>query len=228
MVKAQAGLHSYMARALAATPEGGRQLLDAVAAGKVTPRVLQSLGIVNKLKASNTPDVDRRVAALTKGVPPEDQEVQKQIDARHAAYPKAKKSAEAGFAVFQKNCVACHSMDGKGGLVGPQLDGVGNRGLVRVLEDVLDPNRAVDPAFHAWDIRLKDGTDITGILRREEGETFVYADPTGKEIVIAKSNIEKRKESTLSLMPSNFGEVIPEKDFYDLMAFLLSKNAGKK
>jgi hypothetical protein len=29
-------------------------------------------------------------------------------------------------------------------------------------------------------------------------------------------------------MPSNFGEVIPEKDFFDLMAFLLSKNAGKK
>jgi putative heme-binding domain-containing protein len=228
MVKAQAGLQSYMARALAATPEGGRQLLDAVAAGKVTPRVLQSLGIVNKLKGSNTPDVDRRVAELTKGVPPEDQEVQKLIDARRTAYPKAKKSADAGLAVFQKNCTACHSMDGKGGLVGPQLDGIGNRGLVRVLEDVLDPNRAVDPAFHAWDIRLKDGTDITGILRREEGETLVYADPTGKEIVLAKSNIEKRKESMLSLMPANFGEVIPEKDFFDLMAFLLSKNAGKK
>jgi hypothetical protein len=35
-----------------------------------------------------------------------------------------------------------------------------------------------------------------------------------------------RNQTNLSLMPSNFGDIIPPKDFYNLMAFLLSKNAG--
>jgi putative heme-binding domain-containing protein len=151
--------------------------------------------------------------------------VQSLIDSRRAAYPRAKKDLEAGFKIFTTTCVACHSIDGKGGLVGPQLDGIGNRGLDRVLEDVLDPNRSVDPAFYSWNVSLKDGTEITGIQRREEGETIVYADPTGKEVAVPKSQIVKRNQSKLSLMPTNFGEVIPEKDFYDLMGFLMSKTA---
>jgi putative heme-binding domain-containing protein len=229
MTKAQAGVQSYMAREMSNDPAGGTAVLDAVQAGKITPRVLQSLGIANRVRASEAPDVDRRIAELTKGLGSEDQEIQKLIDARKKGFNQQEKSASAerGLAVFTKNCTACHSIDGKGGVVGPQLDGVGNRGLDRLLEDVLDPNRAVDPAFHAWDIRLKDGTDLTGIPKREEGETAIFADTTGKEVVVPKNQIERKKESNLSLMPTNFGELIPEKDFYDLVAFLLSKNAKK-
>lgn len=226
--KAQASLQSYTAREMSNDAEGGTAVLDAVQAGKMTPRVLQNLGVANRVRASGAPDVDRRIAELTKGLGAVDEEIQKLIDARKKGYDGQKEaSAERGLAVFTKNCTACHSIDGKGGVVGPQLDGVGNRGLDRLLEDVLDPNRAVDPAFHAWDIRLKDGTDLTGIPKREEGETAIFADTTGKEVVVPKNQIENKKESNLSLMPTNFGDVIAEKDFYDLVAFLLSKNAKK-
>ena len=43
-------------------------------------------------------------------------------------------------------------------MVGPQLDGVGTRGLERLIEDVLDPNRNVDPAFRASHVTL-EGAD---------------------------------------------------------------------
>ena len=33
--------------------------------------------------------------------------------------------------------------------IAPHLDGIGNRGLERLLEDVLDPNRNVDQLFRA-------------------------------------------------------------------------------
>ena len=51
--------------------------------------------------------------------------------------------------------------DGSGGLVGPQLDGIGNRGLERLVEDVLDPNRNVDRAFRTHLLTLKNGDVIT-------------------------------------------------------------------
>jgi hypothetical protein len=41
-------------------------------------------------------------------------------------------------------------------------------------------------------------------------------------VTIDKSKISRRVESKLSLMPSNFGEVIPAADFDDLLSYLLS------
>jgi putative heme-binding domain-containing protein len=69
---------------------------------------------------------------------------------------------------------------------------------------------------------MDDGNLVDGIVRHEEGQTLTIADATGKEVTIDKSKIKRRIESKLSLMPSNFGEIIPEKDFDDLMSFLLS------
>jgi hypothetical protein len=39
----------------------------------------------------------------------------------------------------------------QGGNIGPQLDGIGGCGLERVVEDIIDPHRNVDPTFAtAW------------------------------------------------------------------------------
>ena len=100
-------------------------------------------------------------------------------------------------------------------------------GLERILEDVLDPNRNVDINFRTQIIVLKEGDVMTGQARREEGELLVIADSTGKEISIPKKQIESRRESETSLMPANFGDIIPEKEFQDLMAFLLSKGVPR-
>ena len=226
--RAPSRLQTKAARVMISGPDGGEALLLAVTLGKISPRVLHLAGIREALVAAKVPDVDARLKALTKGLPPLGAETQALIDQRRATYPTAKTSVDAGFKIFTTNCIACHAIDGKGAVVGPQLDGIGNRGLDRVLEDVLDPNRSVDPAFHSWTVKLKDGTEITGLLRREEGATIVYADATGKEIAVPKSQIASRTESNLSLMPGNFGEIIPPEDFNHLMAFLLSKNATKK
>jgi putative heme-binding domain-containing protein len=91
------------------------------------------------------------------------------------------------------------------------------------VEDVLDPNRNLDPAFRYSTLILKDGRLVTGLQRRAEGETLIFADTTGKEVTVRKSEISKRIESPASLMPANFAEIIGEGEFNDLMAYLLSK-----
>src|SRR6185436_8554916 len=140
-------------------------------------------------------------------------------------YEPEQASATRGAEVFAKSCAICHQLDGKGAIVGPQLDGAGNRGLERLVEDVLDPNRNVDPAFRYSVVTLKNETSITGLQRREEGETLVFVDATGKEVTVAKKEIADRKESELSLMPANFGEALTDEQFYDLIAFLLAHGA---
>jgi putative heme-binding domain-containing protein len=116
---------------------------------------------------------------------------------------------------------------GKGAKVGPQLDGIGGRGLERLLEDVLDPNRNVDQAFRLTEITTVKGQVIPGLLLREEGAVLVLADKEGKEVRIRGKDVEKRTTSQMSPMPANFGEQIPEADFYHLMAYLLSLKPSK-
>jgi len=133
-----------------------------------------------------------------------------------------------GVRLFNQNCGVCHQIDGRGGNVGPQLDGIGNRGLERLCEDILDPNRNVDVAFRSHLFVLKDGDVVSGLPRREEGETVVVADATGKEQAILKNTIQERRASDVSLMPENFGELLSQDDFNHLVAFLLSKGSTGK
>ena len=74
-----------------------------------------------------------------------------------------------GQAVFKKHCELCHQIRGEGKKFGPDLDGIGVRGLDRLLEDLLDPNRNVDPAFHTTTVFTESGQLHSGLALRDEG-----------------------------------------------------------
>ena len=53
-----------------------------------------------------------------------------------------------GKAVFMKNgCIACHTIDGAGGKVGPNLEKVGAKGKDYIKESILTPNKVVVQGF---------------------------------------------------------------------------------
>ena len=95
----------------------------------------------------------------------------------------------------------------------------------RLVEDIIDPNRNIDVAFHYSIAALKDGRVITGLKRREVDQTVVFATIEGKEIVIQKSEIENqvKVKSPASIMPTGFGQAIPASDFRDLLEYLLTE-----
>ncbi len=200
-------------------------LLAGIEAGAISPRVLQRVGVSNRLKTSRPADWENRVKKLTAKLAPADEARDKLIADRRAAYALAPGQATAGQAIFTKACAVCHRIGTEGALIGPQLDGIGQRGLERLCEDILDPNRNVDGSFRTTLLVLKDGEVTSGLFRREEGALVVLAESTGKEISVPKSSIAERRESDVSLMPENFGEVLSPADFANLMAFLLSKRA---
>jgi putative heme-binding domain-containing protein len=158
---------------------------------------------------------------------PTSPEQRKQLDtlitARSSAFAKAKPDAGKGKQVFLTNCASCHRIGGEGGLVGPQLDGIGNRGADRLCEDILDPNRNVDAHFHIHTLTLKDGSNISGFLKGEAGQVIIVADAAGQEHRVGKTEVVKDDPTPMSLMPPVFGQTIPEKDFADLLGWLLTK-----
>jgi putative heme-binding domain-containing protein len=213
---------------LAATRPGAEFFLGEVEAGRLSARLLQDRTVKEKLVAAQAMNAQARISALTSKLTPLNAELQKQIDLRRASYSPQAASAARGAAIFDKTCGVCHQIDGKGAVVGPQLDGIGARGVDRIMEDIIDPNRNVDSAFRTTMFVLADGDVVSGLFRREEGQQIVYADSTGKEISLAKKEIKEKKPSELSLMPEGLAEGMTPQEFNDLIAFLLTKNGAKK
>jgi len=219
-----------IALALAGNQEGGEKLLAAVAEGKASARLLQDRNVANVLINAKVNDAQGRITALTAKLPPKDDRIAALINTRRDKFQQMPGDSTRGLAVFKKTCAACHRLENVGNKIGPELDGIGHRGVLRVMEDVLDPSRNVDGAFRTTVLATSDGRTIAGLLLREEGATLILADNQGKEIRVAAADVDERAVSPLSPMPGNVAEIVPEADFQDLIAFLLAqqKPVGKK
>ena len=217
-----------IAAALATTPSGGELLLKVAGEGKASPRLLLERTVRERLNAGKIENVDKRVEELTRDLPPRDDRLVALVQQRRAGYDSAKHDVGRGQQVFQKTCAACHRLAGQGNKIGPELDGIGVRGIDRLLEDVLDPNRNVDQAFRTTQVVTTGGQVISGLLLREEGETLVLADSQGKETRVAKSEIDEQRLSNLSPMPANVADLLNEEEFYHLIAFLLEQKQSAK
>jgi putative heme-binding domain-containing protein len=225
-VGAPSSLEQGLALALVGTPEGVDTLLEHIAAGKASPRLLQDPPIVERIKPRLTPQRKERIAELTASLPPADQRTRELVAQRLKKYSGSGASPDQGEPLFKTHCSACHKIGDVGQKVGPQLDGIGQRGPERLLEDILDPNRNIDGAFRATVIATKSGLTITGLKLRDEGQVTVLVDTQGKEQRIAADDIEESQISPLSPMPSNFAEAIPEAEFQQLLAWLLTKKSA--
>jgi len=221
---APTGLQTELALALASNREGAEALLDAVSEGKASARLLQQRKVKDHLTAAKPENLVERLQKLTANLTTANEERDKLIAERRAAFNPMTTSVTKGAEAFKQFCVVCHTLDGQGALIGPQLDGVGGRGVERLMEDVLDPNRNVDRAFRTTLLEMNDGDVQSGLYRRDEGEMVIIAQSNGKEISVPRKDIKERRTSETSLMPDNFGDAIPKEDFNNLIAFLLSKN----
>ena len=212
--QAPANLQVQFARALAQNQAGAGSLFAAVEKGQAPAGLLLDIHIRDRFPKE-------RVAALTENLLKPSAEAERLIADRIAEYREKGGNAEQGKKIYATNCAACHKFDGIGADIGPQLEGIGNRGIERMVEDIIDPNRNIDVAFHYTIAVLKDGRVVTGLKRREVGQSVVFATIEGKEITIQKNEIERQAKSPASIMPTGFGLAIPSPDFRNLLEYLL-------
>lgn len=215
-------LQQRMAETLASDKTGGESLLELVKQGQASPRLLQNRTIQAQLLAAS-PEVQSRIDELTAGLPSQNTALDRRIVERRIAFAASRPSLENGARVFAKQCAACHQLAGQGATIGPQLDGIGARGVERLIEDLIDPNRNVDVAFRTTTLILESGRVVTGLLRREEGAVLVLADNKGQEFRVSKTEVDQQSQTAISLMPENLIVDLPVAEIHDLLGFLESQ-----
>ncbi len=132
-----------------------------------------------------------------------------------------------GLEVAKRACFVCHKMYGEGTDIGPDLTGVGRSTLDALLHNVIDPNEVIGNGFETTEVETKDGTTYTGRVVEESDTRIKLVNAGPVEYVIAKSDIAvvngklKATKKEVSLMPEGL-EQLPDKDFRDLMMFILN------
>lgn len=214
-------LQESIAGSLAKHPKGKTLLMESIREGDAPARILLARNVNEAMLNQISPDQKALFESLTANLIPVSEERQQLIDARLAKFDPKEEMLNPGSKVFQQHCATCHQIGGQGGLIGPQLDGIGNWGKVSLATKILDPNRNITENFRTYNISMKNGQTLTGLYRREQGETTVFADQAGKEFSIAKNEMNEMNPSKNTLMPDNFHAVLTESEFDALLAYLL-------
>lgn len=163
-------------------------------------------------------DIRKRLAVLIGDMPNDEASWRKALAGRG--------NAESGERVFYHlrgaRCAVCHRIDGRGGLVGPDLSTIGKSlNREKLIDSILTPSKEIAPAFTTWNVTMVDGKKHTGIILGENFDsTLTLADADGKRFTLKKLDIEDRQASTKSLMPEDLHRLMTRQEFRDLLEFL--------
>jgi putative heme-binding domain-containing protein len=131
---------------------------------------------------------------------------------------------ERGRALFfgeRLKCGTCHRVRGDGGVIGPDLSNLVHRDAASVLRDIKDPNATINPDYVAYNVRLRDGGDITGFVRAQSGDSLRVVGADGKELQVRREEVTDMRPSAVSLMPAGLLDGLMEAQVRDLLTFLL-------
>jgi hypothetical protein len=134
------------------------------------------------------------------------------------------KNGERMFAVAQ--CFKCHLVQGRGGIVGPDLTNAGRRFSTRdLLETIIDPDKAVSDQYRATVFELEDGRLISGrIVNLVRDEYLIQEDmiKPGELTRVRANEIESMQPAKKSMMPSGLLDTLKETEIADLLGFMKS------
>jgi len=127
---------------------------------------------------------------------------------------------ERGRAVFLESCASCHRLEDEGHAVGPDLLALTDRSPEALLVAILDPNRAFESKYAAYNIATTDGRVHSGLIAAETSNGVTLLGEEGERTVLLRSEIEQMASSGQSLMPEGLEEEIDPAAMADLIAFL--------
>jgi putative heme-binding domain-containing protein len=212
-----------LAEQLAGSADGAATVMQLLESGALSLQVLFSTAARSRLEATLSESDKQRLLDWVAQLPDEEQQLAKVIAKVRSQFTREPGELVQGAEIFRRNCSVCHQIKGEGKRVGPNLDGIGNRGLDRLTEDLFAPNRNVDVAFRASTLVLTDGRAIPGLVTDQPDGRIQIVDGKGQITLLAKDEIEDRIDSRLSPMPSNLSQLLTEKEIGHLLAFLLKQ-----
>lgn len=209
---------------LLSRPAWASLVLDAVAEGSLLRQDLSAFH-ARQIRHFNDPALTEKVTRVWGDV----KESSAEKTARIAAWKKpltdeALKQGDAakGRVLFTSLCATCHTLNGEGGHIGPELTGSNRDNLDYLLQNIGDPSSVVARDYQLTTLNLKDGRVLAGFIRSQNERTLTLQTLT-ESAVILLSDISGRETAPISLMPEGLLDALTEPEIRDLMTYLMRK-----
>jgi putative heme-binding domain-containing protein len=130
-------------------------------------------------------------------------------------------SAENGAKVFQANCSICHTVNGTGGHLGPDLSRVGAaRSRAVITTKLRGPNDNIRDGFTPVTVVMRDGTRIQGVRKNEDEISIQIMDLRQRITGIPKANTAEIIDEKQSVMPVYGPDQLSDAELQDLLRYL--------
>jgi putative membrane-bound dehydrogenase-like protein len=129
-----------------------------------------------------------------------------------------------GAAAFTTHCAACHTFNGTGGHVGPDLTGIRNQPADALLLHIIVPDYEIAPGYEAYTVQTRDERTIFGRVESEAPNSITLRDGTGQAHTILRTDVKSMTASTSSLMPVGLDQTMSPGELADLIAYMKNIN----
>ncbi len=134
---------------------------------------------------------------------------------------------ERGRRVFaQAACFKCHRFDNLGGIIGPDLTGVGKRFDYKyLLEALIDPSKVISDQYQATVFMTSSGKTVIGKIANLSNDRLMVITnmlEPGSFTDVRVSDIEEQYPSRVSMMPNGLLDTFTREEILDLLAYLRS------
>jgi putative heme-binding domain-containing protein len=219
-------LRKQAVRALAQVQEGAASLLKLAKEQKLADDVKLVAGTeLKNVRWANIKSEAAQVLPPPQGrnaqpLPPISELIRRQGD--------AKRGAE----VFRREavgCINCHQVNGVGVDFGPSLSEIGTKlGKDALYEAILDPSAGISFGFEAWQIELKSGDEAYGLIVSDTTDEIAVKSQGGIVTRYKRSEVSKREQQKLSIMPAGLQQTMSTEDLIDLVEYLSSLKKAVK
>ncbi|MEM9825381.1 MAG: PQQ-dependent sugar dehydrogenase [Planctomycetota bacterium] len=139
----------------------------------------------------------------------------------------AKRGAKIFRSETQTKCVTCHRVDGKGGVVGPDLSKIGGKfDRIHLIESLLEPSRQIVEGYQTIKLRTLDGVVQSGVATEHASGRVTIVDQNAKSWDFQADEIDAMQPSAISTMPEGICDSLDEASFCDLVAYLETLRTG--
>jgi putative membrane-bound dehydrogenase-like protein len=210
-------LRREVSEAMLRQPDRALFLLGEIEAKRVKPGDLDAQR-QRQLVNSPKPEIREKAKKLLQDSLPAER---KKVLEQYAAALKLKGDPKKGREVFAKNCATCHRLAGVGVEVGPNIaDAERTRTAEALLNDILNPNAAIDANYINYQVTLKNGKVLTGLIAAETASGLTLKRAENQTDTVLRQDIDEVRSTGTSLMPEGLEKSVGVAEMADLLAFL--------